>query len=94
MKRLQSLKLDHNRIAELPPVHETAVLKVLTLAHNQLFCVPASIKNLKTSLVILSLSDNKICFLPTELADLKRLQRLHIDCNQFTKFPCVIMTEL
>ena len=68
LPHLQSLKLDHNRIAELPAIDSTSGLKVLTIAHNQLFCVPASIRNLRATLQILSLSDNKICFLPPELA--------------------------
>ena len=79
---LEVLYLGSNRLVEFPPVIAASLTRVavLTLSHNSLTSVPASVANLHR-LSVLHLHQNKLRTLPVELLALRQLRQLSVRDN-------------
>lgn len=81
LPRLETLTLDRNRIAEVPPgVFRLPRLKRLALAHNLVAALPAAVGE-AARLEELDVSHNRLRALPPEAGALSRLRELACEGN-------------
>ncbi|HEY1699962.1 MAG TPA: COR domain-containing protein [Trebonia sp.] len=87
LSALRELKLDDNKLTELPPeIAGLPALEILDLSNNQLTSVPAELGELR-ELRSLDLSDNTLDGLPDGLSGLSRLHSLILDRNRLSLIP-------
>lgn len=88
--KLKILKLDHNRLKNLPQTIENCrKLSKVMLRNNELTALPNEIVNLK-HLRFLDVSNNKLKKLPRRIQKLPKLRKLHIHNNAIEKLPPTI----
>ncbi len=83
------LKLDHNKISELPGmefVFWCSGLRQLDLTSNRLTTLPREV-GLVGTLQLLQLKDNRLTSLPQSLADLRDLRLLNVSQNNLQALP-------
>ncbi|EZG69286.1 leucine rich repeat protein [Gregarina niphandrodes] len=81
------LNLDHNKISTIPTIHTTSLL-TLSLAYNQLTCIPSSLLQ-PTSLIKLTLDYNAITIIPSEVSNWKSMERLSL---LHTRYPLPLIS--
>jgi len=91
LPNLTTLRLDDNRIAQLPNNMFTLQrLECLTVRKNKLKQIQPHVREL-TNVVELDISENIIEFIPVELSFLSKLQSLNIAHNKFAAIPCQLV---
>ena len=86
LTELVVLDLSFNMFKELPTRIKLKNLKTLVLKENQLRELPHSICEL-SNLTMLSVSNNQLSVLPSNIKNLKNLQSLFLKCNQLETLP-------
>lgn len=85
--RLQTIKLSHNKITQLPDkICDLIFLKRLLVDNNLLRSLPQNIGKL-TKLKVLDFHDNKIEEIPKEIGDCVSLKKVLAKNNNFTSIP-------
>ena len=84
MKKLETLNLDHNHIAQLPNLSGLTALREVSLAYNQITVFPTEFCGLK-NLNMLDLSHNRITAVPDAVRTLHVLE-LNLNQNQVCKY--------
>lgn len=80
--QLETLSLDHNRFSHFPEViYRMDRLVRLSLRHNSIFKIPASIRFIPDSLAVLDLSANALTSLPLTMCYLTNLLEIHLRAN-------------
>jgi hypothetical protein len=86
--QLESLYLDGYAIEEIPELIGTLTsLKYLGLALNKIWEIPKDFGFILPALEDLSLSGNRLRYLPDSMRNLKRLRRLYLSRNKLTDLP-------